>query len=329
NLVNVVDTATNTLLTTIPVGQGPNAVAITPNGLYGYVANAIDTTISVFSVATNTLVATIPTGIAAENVAVTPDGKSVYLAGIGNSMAVISTSTNTVTSTFTLSVPSGDSGACCLFGPLLTPNGAFGYVAQNFSPTTPGSMSVISIPGNTTVASIALGIQPFDAAITPDGTHVYIVNANSNNVSVINTASNTVVATIPVGNSPQSIAITPDGTLAYVANTFDSTLSIIQTSTNTVTATIPLTTPFGILIPSPPVPSQAPVLTLTPLNLVFNPQPLGITSGAQTITVKNPGAVPITLSSIGLTGPNASSFSLTNGCPVPPATLAVGGTGCS
>ena len=324
NLVNVVDTSTNTLLTTIPVGQGPNAVAITPNGLYGYVANAIDTTISVFSVATNTLVATIPTGIAAENVAVTPDGKSVYIAGIGNTMAVISTSTNTVTSTFTLSVPSGDSGACCLFGPLLTPNGAFGYVAENFSPTTPGSMSVISIPSNTTVANFPLGIQPFDAAITPDGTRVYIVNANSNSVSVINTASNTVVATIPVGNAPQSVAITPDGTLAYVANTAGSTLSIIQTSTNTVTATIPLTTPFGILIPSPPLPSQVPVLTLTPPNLIFNPQPLGITSAAQTISVKNPGAAPVTLTSIGLTGPNASSFSLTNGCPPPSATLGVG-----
>jgi YVTN family beta-propeller protein len=324
NLVNVVDTSSNTLLTTIPVGQGPNAVAITPNGQYGYVANAIDTTVSVFSVATNTMVTTISTGISAANVTVTPDGKSVYVAGVGNTIAVISTSTNTVTSTFQVSVPEGQQGNCCLFGPLLNPSGTLGYVMQNFSTTSPGSVSVISLPSNTTVASIPLGIAPYDSAITPDGTQLYVVNANSNTVSVIDTATNTVVATIPVGNSPQSIAITPDGTLAYVANTVGGSLSIIQTSTNKVLNTIPLTTPFGILIPSPPVPSQAPVLTLNPLNLIFNGQPLGLTSGPQTINVSNPGAAALTLTSIGLTGPGATSFSLNNGCPAPPATLGPG-----
>ncbi len=330
NLVNVVDTSSNTLLTTIPVGQGPNAVAITPNGQYGYVANAIDTTVNVFSVPTNTVVATIPTGISAGDVTVTPDGKSVYVTGTGNTIAVIDTSTNTVSSTFQVSVPEGDATACCLFGPFLTPNGSFGYVVQNFySTTTPGTVSVISLPSNTTVANITVGVFPLDVAITPDGTRVYVTNLNSNNVSVIDTSSNTVIATVAVGNTPESIAITPDGTLAYVANTNGSTVSIIQTSTNTVTATLPLTTPFGILIPSPPVPSQAPVLTLTPPNLIFNPQPLGLTSGAQTINVMNPGPAPLTLTSIGLTGPNASSFSLANGCPLPPATLAVGGSGCN
>ncbi len=328
NLVNVVDTSLNALLTTIPVGQGPNAVAITPNGQFGYVANAVDTTVSVFSVASNTLVTTIQTGIQAENIAVTPDGKSVYIAGVGNSMAVISTSTNTVSSTFTLSVPSGDTAACCLFGPLLNPSGTLGYVVQNFSQTTPGSVSVISLPSNTTVASIPLGIAPFDAAITPDGTRLYVVNFGSNSVSVIDTASNTVIATVPVGTGPQSVGITPDGTLAYVANTGSSTLSIIQTSTNTVINTVPMTTPFGILIPSPPVPSAAPVLTLSPVNVIFNGQPLGTRSTAQTIGVSNPGSSALTLSSIILTGPGASFFNLSNGCPVSPATLGAG-LGCN
>ena len=37
NRVSVIDTATNTIVATIPVGSAPLEVAITPNGAFGYV----------------------------------------------------------------------------------------------------------------------------------------------------------------------------------------------------------------------------------------------------------------------------------------------------
>ena len=37
--VSVVDTATNTVIATVPVGTGPGAVAVTPDGARVYVAN--------------------------------------------------------------------------------------------------------------------------------------------------------------------------------------------------------------------------------------------------------------------------------------------------
>lgn len=48
-------------------------------------------------------------------------------------------------------------------------------------------------------------------AVTPDGSTLYVVNQDSDNVSVIDTVMCVVKATIPVGAGPAAIAITPDG----------------------------------------------------------------------------------------------------------------------
>ena len=77
NTVSVIDTATNTVLATIPVGAVPVGVAITPDGTRAYVTNAGDNTVLVIDTATNTVVASIPAANPQE-VAITPDGTRAY-----------------------------------------------------------------------------------------------------------------------------------------------------------------------------------------------------------------------------------------------------------
>src|SRR6266478_4562418 len=60
NTVSVIDTATNLVVSTIPVGKVPDGVAITPDGTRAYVTDAGSSTVSVIDIATNTVVATIP-----------------------------------------------------------------------------------------------------------------------------------------------------------------------------------------------------------------------------------------------------------------------------
>ncbi|MDN3351237.1 hypothetical protein [Actinomadura sp. DC4] len=62
NTVSVIDTATNTVIGTIPVGANPRGVAISPGGTRVYVANFGSTTVSVIDTATNAVIATIPVG---------------------------------------------------------------------------------------------------------------------------------------------------------------------------------------------------------------------------------------------------------------------------
>src|SRR5262245_54825693 len=60
NTVSVIDTATNSIIATVPVGSGPAAVAVTPNGRFAYVVNQLSNNVSVISAANNTVVATVP-----------------------------------------------------------------------------------------------------------------------------------------------------------------------------------------------------------------------------------------------------------------------------
>src|SRR5260221_6653711 len=63
NTVSVIDTTTNTVSATIPVGVTPFGVAASPNGSKVYVTNAFSNTVSVIDTATNTVIAMIPVGI--------------------------------------------------------------------------------------------------------------------------------------------------------------------------------------------------------------------------------------------------------------------------
>ncbi|MDQ6701885.1 MAG: hypothetical protein M3Z96_01655 [Pseudomonadota bacterium] len=102
--VSVIDTATNTVVATVPVGIGPQEVVVTPDGKHAYVANtnagSPSGTVSVIDTATNTVVATVPVGNDSSGVAITPDGKHAYVtnAASGN-VSVIDTASNTVVAT--------------------------------------------------------------------------------------------------------------------------------------------------------------------------------------------------------------------------------------
>src|SRR5919205_597221 len=96
NAVAVIDTTTNTVITTIPVGSQPISVDVTPNGAFVYVANQLSASISVIATATNTVVTTIPGITAPLTLTITPNGASVYVSTVFNGVQVIATASNTV-----------------------------------------------------------------------------------------------------------------------------------------------------------------------------------------------------------------------------------------
>ena len=70
NTVSVIDTATNTVVATVPVGSDPFGVAVTPDGAIAYVANFISNTVSVIDTANNTVVATVTVGTFPNDIAI-------------------------------------------------------------------------------------------------------------------------------------------------------------------------------------------------------------------------------------------------------------------
>ena len=62
NNVSVIDTTTNTVTATVPVGITPLGVAVTPDGKKVYVTNAESNNVSVIDTATNNVTATVNAG---------------------------------------------------------------------------------------------------------------------------------------------------------------------------------------------------------------------------------------------------------------------------
>jgi len=244
--VSVIDTATNKVSATIPVGHAPDGVAITSDGSHAYVANLIGT-ISVIDTATNTVSATIHlAGVTSpRGVAITPDGNHAYVTDVlNNTVWIIDTATNMV-------VGSPISVGIYPFRIAIVPDGKHAYVVNNASD---GTISVVDTVTNTVSATIPVGNYPQGVAITADGNHAYVTNFNypsGGTVSVIDTATNTVSATIPgVGSGSSGVAITPDGSHAYVVNQLSGNVSVIDTATNKVVGS-PIPVEFNSIAPNP------------------------------------------------------------------------------
>ena len=85
NTVSVIDTASDTVTATVPVGNGPTGVAINPAGTRVYVANLLSSNVSVLNTATNTVIATVALPNGPTGLAINPAGTRLY---VGNNDAV-------------------------------------------------------------------------------------------------------------------------------------------------------------------------------------------------------------------------------------------------
>jgi YVTN family beta-propeller protein len=112
-----------------------------------------------------------------------------------NTVSVIATATNTVTTT--IPVVGGPNGVA------VTPDGSTVYVTNAGDNT----VSAIATATNTITATIPVGSFASGVAVTPDGSKAYVANGISNTVSVIDTATNEVTASVPVGSDPAAFGI--------------------------------------------------------------------------------------------------------------------------
>ena len=77
--------------------------------------------------------------------------------------------------------------------------------------TSSANVTVIDLATNTPIATITVGLDPQQVAVSPDGTTVYVTNGGAGTVSVINTATNTVTGTINCGVGAFGINVSADG----------------------------------------------------------------------------------------------------------------------
>ncbi|MGH9712219.1 MAG: choice-of-anchor D domain-containing protein [Candidatus Acidiferrales bacterium] len=140
--------------------------------------------------------------------------------------------------------------------------------------------------GSTALTFTAIGLSGFDAGsfgITASGANPCPISGGTLAIGA--------TCTVAVEFAPQS------------SGTKNATLSFTDNSTGSL-QTVALT---GGAI--------APVIQISPSTLNFGVETVGMTSGAQIVTLSNTGQGPLAINSISLTGANQADFRQTNNCP--------------
>ncbi|MBO0699741.1 MAG: bifunctional YncE family protein/alkaline phosphatase family protein [Zavarzinella sp.] len=111
-----------------------------------------------------------------------------------------------------------------------------------------GSVSVVTKTpdGFKQVKTIPVGGHPSGMAASPNGTYVYVANANSDTISVIDTAHDVVVETIdckpeaklPFGTGANAVTVSREGRRLYVANGTGNCVAVVGLGKNSTEAPV-------------------------------------------------------------------------------------------
>jgi YVTN family beta-propeller protein len=175
--LQVIDTATLTVQSSLDVGSSPSQLALSPDGTRAYVTNSfrdpdlefgLDGQVVVVDTATNSVLDTISLFTLPGSIAVTPDGTRAYVASAFRFW-----------------------------------NSGYG---QGFLPDS--SVAVIDLEAGVVSSWILVPGTAAGMAVTPDGSLVYVAIPGADSLSVIDTDTDTTVATtIGVAAEPRGLAI--------------------------------------------------------------------------------------------------------------------------
>lgn len=221
---------------TLPAGEGPARVAVSPDGKNVYVTNALSSTVSQYTrnQSTGALTALATSSIPAENfpeeIAITTITSSYVYVTDGHSKSVSEYKRNPETGALeALATPTVTAGKDPI-GIAVTPEGLSGPRNVYVADAEEEKVSEYEIEAATgelkplETSTVAAGANAHGIIVSPDGKNVYVANYDSGTVSEYarNSTSGELTslkeAIVSAGTNPHGLAISPDGEDVYVAN---------------------------------------------------------------------------------------------------------------
>lgn len=241
NTVTLLDLATKKSVATIPTGEGPHEVAVSPNGKIAVVCNygsspTPGNTLTVIDIAARKSLRTIDLGRH-----VRPHGIAWLR---GNDVAVTTEGTKTL---LTVDIEAGKVTAAIDTDQLgshmvaLAPAHDRAFVANINS----GSVSVIDLKQQRRISNITTGAGTEGIAISPDQREVWAGNGDGNTISIIDVASLKVVATLPSKSFPIRVKFTDDGKHVLVSNAQSGAVAVWDAATRREIRRIKMQEPKG------------------------------------------------------------------------------------
>ncbi len=105
------------------------------------------------------------------------------------------------------------------------------------------TLMLFDVPAHRRIATIKVGREPHEVAVTPDGRKAYVANTGEGSVSVVDLASATVVKTIRSERFvlPHGLAVTRDGRHLILTSEGSRRLFAIETRGDTITRSMSTT----------------------------------------------------------------------------------------
>jgi|HubBroStandDraft_1064217.scaffolds.fasta_scaffold14647_3 DNA-binding beta-propeller fold protein YncE len=164
-----------------------------------------------------------------------PSGKLVYADDWdpgATAVTSISTATNDVLATITLPSQAGKIA--------FTPDGKTAYVIDR---TVPYGLTPVTTATGKAGPRIAVGDDPQNLVISPDGGTVYVSSAVSQAVIPVTTRTNKPGKPIALASQPDALALSANGATLYVSEfaspSVDGVVQVISTASRKIVATIP------------------------------------------------------------------------------------------
>jgi YVTN family beta-propeller protein len=222
-VLTVLPATAQTLIGTVGVGMGPDAVAHNSVTNKIYVANYDSNNITVIDGVTSQTT-TVGVGTEPWAIAVNPVTNKIY---------VVNDCPNPPFCTGTLTVIDGatnDTATLILgYWPFKV---AVNTVTNKIYVTLSGEDAVAVIDGSTNqMVKVGVGWGPRGVAVNPISNKIYVANNSSNTVTAIDGAT-LATATIPVGLGPGALDLNSVTNKIYVVNNRSSTVTVIDGATN-------------------------------------------------------------------------------------------------
>ncbi len=241
------DLATDSVLATLPTGNGPHEVAIAPDGSLAVVADyggsaGPGRTLTVIDVRARRVVRTIPLArVRPHGIVFLRDNRTVVVTAELDSLIQ---TVDVVAGQVVSERKTGD-----IMGHMvaLSPDEQTAYVAN----IRPGTLSIVSRTGTAAPVTLKVGTQTEAINRTPDGKTVWLGSNNTGKVYLVDPAVPRVVDSIQTQGFPYRIAFTPDGKTALVTNPEADRIQVIDIATRTIRRSIPLAAgsrPFGMVL---------------------------------------------------------------------------------
>lgn len=228
---SLVDIATGDVRATLPVGEGPHEVAISPDGRlalvgnYG-VRNAPGSSLTLIDVPGAAVVRTIDLGKyqRPHGIVWLADGvQAVVTAETNKALLVVDTADGRVVSAV-------DTDAEVSHMVAVAPDGSRAFVTNIRS----GSVTVVDLRTNTRVDNLPTGEGAEGVAVTPDGATVWVTNRAADTVTVLDARSLEVLATLESPSFPIRAVATADGRRVLVTNARSGDVSVFDAANRTL-----------------------------------------------------------------------------------------------